>query len=65
MFEYDVSVTVLNFSGEETDFHLDGSFVMRGWLMGSYDADSTSRTPEKVIKLRPWEGLMGVGHVDE
>lgn len=62
---FDVSVTVLNFSGEEADFHLDGTFVVHEWLMGSYDADSTSKTPEKVIRLRPWEGLMGVGHVNE
>lgn len=36
--------------------------------MGSYDAESTSKAPEKVIKLRPWEGLHGRGtreHVNE
>lgn len=57
-----ISVTILNFSGEEADFAFDGSYDVLEWLMGSYDAKSTGKaTDNTVITLRPWEGLMGVG----
>ena len=58
----EVSVTILNFSGEEADFAFDGSYDVHEWLMGSYDAESTSKPKDNtVITLKPWEGLMGVG----
>ena len=58
----EISVTILNFSGEEAEFAFDGSYDVHEWLMGSYDEASTSMPNDNtVIKLRPWEGLMGVG----
>lgn len=59
----EVSVTILNFSGEEAEFEFDGSYEIEEWLMGSYDAESTGKKHDNTkIRLRPWEGLMGVGH---
>lgn len=57
-----VSVTILNFSGEEAHFEFDGSYDILEWLMGSYDTKSTSKPMDnRRITLGPWEGLMGVG----
>ncbi|SPO05475.1 related to oligo-1,6-glucosidase [Cephalotrichum gorgonifer] len=56
-----VSVTILNFSGEEAEFHLAEGLKVDNWVLGSYDTSSAEKPKEGVIKLRPWEGLLGVG----
>lgn len=58
----EISVTILNFSGQPADFVFDGSYDVQEWLLGSYDTESTSKpTDDQVITLKPWEGLLGVG----
>jgi oligo-1,6-glucosidase len=57
----EVSLTILNFSAEEADFDMDTAIPIDEWVMGSYDALSTSKPKRGIIKIRPWEGLLGIG----
>lgn len=74
--EDEVSVTVLNFSGEEAEFELPRGVEIHEWTLGSYDAITTEKARRAsislmdplamkgttgTIRLRPWEGLLGVG----
>lgn len=62
--ESDVSITVLNFSGEEAEFSIPANYQIRSWVMGSYDSLSTGKSKEGLIQLLPWEGLVGCCKAD-
>jgi len=55
----DVSITVLNFSGQVVDFTIPANCAVNVWKMGSYDSESTVKPKEGSFKLLPWEGLVG------
>ncbi|KAK4442114.1 putative maltase MLT1 [Podospora aff. communis PSN243] len=55
----DVSITVLNYSGEEAEFAIPKDCPVHSWVMGSYDSLSTGKPKEGRIQLLPWEGLVG------
>ncbi|RGP79410.1 hypothetical protein FLONG3_2465 [Fusarium longipes] len=54
------SITILNFSKEETTFTFDEGMGVREWALGSYDSLSLEKPRSGVITLLPWEGLIGV-----
>jgi len=56
----DVSITVLNFGGEEAEFVVPAGHQVRSWELGSYDSLSTGKPKEGIIVLLPWEGLVGL-----
>jgi glycosidase len=58
----EVSITILNFSGGEAEFTLPEGNEVEAWILGSYDAFSLKKPRTGVIRLMPWEGLLGVGH---
>jgi len=53
------SITILNFSGKEAEFTLPADCEVLFWVMGSYDSLSTEKPKAGVIRLLPWEGLLG------
>lgn len=53
------SITILNFSGQEAEFTLPAGYEIHSWAMGSYDASSIEKPRKGLIRLLPWEGLLG------
>lgn len=51
-------VVLLNFSGEERVFELEGVEV-RKWVTGTYDGE-VEKAGSGGVLLRPWEGLLGM-----
>jgi glycosidase len=62
--ESDISITVSNFSGKKVDFKIPEGYKVRSWVMGSYDSASTEKPKEGVIRLCPWEGLVGLCQIE-
>jgi oligo-1,6-glucosidase len=54
------SITILNFSSKDAEFTVPPDREVKTWCMGSYDAVSTEKPKTGVIRLLPWEGLLGV-----
>jgi glycosidase len=54
------SITIANLSNEETTFTFADGQGVKEWAMGSYDSLSLEKERTGVIKLLPWEGLIGV-----
>ncbi|KAL2021741.1 hypothetical protein VTK56DRAFT_6684 [Thermocarpiscus australiensis] len=54
------SITVLNFSGEEAEFELPGDKCVKEWILGNYEVLPKEKPGAGVVKLRPWEGLLGL-----
>ncbi|KAF2029621.1 glycoside hydrolase [Setomelanomma holmii] len=54
-------VTVLNFGGEEVNWDGLGGVKVKKWVAGNYDeGDLEQRRIEGSVKLRSWEGLLGI-----
>jgi glycosidase len=56
----EVSITVLNCSGKESEFKIPDEYVVDSWVLGSYDSLTTDKSKEGIIFLLPWEGLVGL-----
>jgi len=54
------SITIVNISNEETTFTFADGQGVKEWALGSYDSLSLEKERTGVIKLLPWEGLIGV-----
>jgi glycosidase len=54
------SITVLNFSQDEVDFTFPEGESVQRWILGSYDSLSMEKPKEGLIRLQPWEGLLGL-----
>lgn len=53
-------VVVLNFSKDEVEWEVPSGVEMERWVAGNYTAGKPEKPLEKAIKLRPWEGILGM-----
>jgi oligo-1,6-glucosidase len=53
-------VVVLNFTQNEVKWDGLGDLKVKEWLIGNYAASKPNPPVEGGIKLRPWEGLIGI-----
>ena len=53
-------VVVLNFTQNEVKWDGLGDLKVKKWLIGNYAAGKLNLPLEGGIKLRPWEGLIGI-----
>lgn len=53
-------VTVLNFSDDEAEWTLPEKAKVEKWVAGNYTAGAPEKSTSGYIKLRPWEGVLGM-----
>ncbi|KAI0163953.1 alpha-glucosidase [Xylariaceae sp. FL1272] len=53
-------VTITNFTGKELEWTGLGDIKVKEWVIGNYPLDHHNKSKDdKVVKLRPWEGVIG------
>ncbi|KAI5200579.1 alpha-glucosidase [Aureobasidium subglaciale] len=52
-------VTVTNFSGKHLEWTGLGDIRVKEWIIGNYPLDVHNKESSNVVKLRPWEGVIG------
>ncbi|KAI5236739.1 alpha-glucosidase [Aureobasidium subglaciale] len=52
-------VTVTNFSGKHLEWAGLGNIRVKEWIIGNYPLDTHNKGHGDVVKLRPWEGMIG------
>ncbi|TKA72639.1 hypothetical protein B0A55_05984 [Friedmanniomyces simplex] len=53
-------VTVLNFSGKEVEWVIPKTVKVARWVAGNYAKGAPENAVEGVLRLRPWEGVLGM-----
>lgn len=53
-------VTVLNFSGKEVEWAVPEHARVERWVAGTYEKSAPEKATGGIIKLRPWEGILGM-----
>ncbi|KAK5168362.1 uncharacterized protein LTR77_006932 [Saxophila tyrrhenica] len=53
-------VVVLNFSGKEVEWAVPEGVSVERWVAGNWDDDGADKGTSGEIKLRAWEGLLGM-----
>ncbi|CAD0111483.1 unnamed protein product [Aureobasidium uvarum] len=57
--EHESFVTVTNFTGKHLKWSGLGEIKIKEWVIGNYELESHNESPGKIVKLRPWEGIIG------
>lgn len=52
-------VTVTNFTGKGLEYEGLGEVEVEEWVLGNYELQEHNDSSSYVLKLRPWEGLIG------
>lgn len=50
---------VLNFTGKEQEWPVPAKVKVKAWQAGNYGSGKPEKETQGVVKLRPWEGILG------
>ena len=51
---------MLNFSEQSVDWDIPPKVKLKDWVAGNHKVGKPGHDPSDKIRLRPWEGLMGL-----